>query len=208
MAVKPMPEHRPRKRLSAGQRREQLLEVTRDLVGEAGFHAVSIEAVARRAGVSRPIVYEHFGDLHGLLEALSERENARALQQLAAILPATGSESGDPAETLLEAFRGYLETVRADPVTWRLALMPPEGAPAALREQVTASRQAVIAVLADFIAAGGESSFDPPDPALTARVVSAIADEAARLTLTDPQEYPIERLLAHARWMFERIGRS
>ena len=41
-----------------------------------GFHAVSIEAVAREAGITRPIVYGHFDDLGGLLEALVEREIA------------------------------------------------------------------------------------------------------------------------------------
>lgn len=196
-----------KKRLSAQERREQLLDTTKEIVGEAGFHAVSIEAVARRAGVSRPIVYGHFGDLPGLLEALSERENARALRQLAAILPATGSGSADPAETLLAAYAGYLETVRADPITWRLALMPPEGAPASLREHVTQSREAVVAVLAEFIAGGDSARFDPPDPPLTARIVSAIADEAARLTLTDPERYPAQRLLDHARWMFAQLAR-
>jgi AcrR family transcriptional regulator len=72
----------------------QLLDVTKEIVGEQGFHAVSIEAVARRAGITRPVVYEHFGDLKGLLEALVEREGARALAQLAAILPSVRSAEG------------------------------------------------------------------------------------------------------------------
>src|SRR3954471_14026767 len=73
-------------RMSAGERREQLLDVTKELVADHGFHAVSIEAVARAAGVSRPIVYGHFHDLPGLLEALIERESERALGQLSAVL--------------------------------------------------------------------------------------------------------------------------
>ena len=76
-----------RKRMSADERREQLLDVTKEIVGEQGFHAVSIEAVARGAGITRPVVYEHFGDLPGLLEAMVEREGARALAQLATVLP-------------------------------------------------------------------------------------------------------------------------
>ena len=68
-----------RKRMSARERREQLLDVTKEIVGEQGFHAVSIEAVARGAGITRPVVYEHFGDLPGLLEAMVEpRGGARA----------------------------------------------------------------------------------------------------------------------------------
>ena len=58
------------------------------MVAAHGFHAVSIEAVAREAGISRPIVYGHFGDLRGLLEALVLRESERALEQLSSVLPA------------------------------------------------------------------------------------------------------------------------
>ena len=78
---------------------------------QRGFHAVSIEAVAREAGITRPIVYGHFGDLPGLLEALVEREGARALAQLATVLP-TDLDDGRPARALLAALRGYLEAVR------------------------------------------------------------------------------------------------
>src|SRR6476661_2837877 len=126
-------------RMSAEQRREQVLDATKAIVTEDGFHAVSIEAVARRAGITRPIVYSHFGDLHGLLEALVERESARALSQLEAVLP-TDLGEGDPREILLAAQRGYLEVVASDPDTWRLLLMPTEGAPAILRERIAGGR--------------------------------------------------------------------
>ena len=66
-------------RLSGPQRREQLLDATKAIVDADGFHAVSIEAVARAAGITRPIVYHHFaGGLDDLLVALVERETARA----------------------------------------------------------------------------------------------------------------------------------
>src|SRR3954470_11151632 len=94
-------------RLSAEERREQLLDATKAIVSRDGFHAVSIEAVAREAGISRPIVYGHFDDLGGLLEALVEREGARALGQLAAFLP-RDLTSGDPRANLLAGLRGYL----------------------------------------------------------------------------------------------------
>src|SRR5215203_4671792 len=105
--------------MQAGERREQLLDATKRIVAERGFHAVSIEAVARQAGITRPIVYGHFHDLNGLLEALVDREAARALEQLAAVLP-----HDDRRATLTGALRGYLEAVHSDPSTWRLVLMP------------------------------------------------------------------------------------
>jgi AcrR family transcriptional regulator len=193
-----------RARLSAEERREQLLDVTKALVDERGFHGVSIEAVAREAGITRPVVYGHFADLRALLEALVDREGERALSQLADVLP-TDLTEGDARETLLAGMRGYLEAVQADPATWRLVLMPPEGAPAVLRERVTQGRAAVVAALAAAVGAPGAPGRESPDPELTARMMSALSDEGARLVLTDPEQYPPERILAHTRWALELL---
>jgi AcrR family transcriptional regulator len=190
--------------LSAGERREQLLDVTKAIVARDGFHAVSIEAVAREAGITRPVVYGHFRDLPALLEALVEREGARALTQLATVLPTSLAE-GDPRETLLGAMRGYLEAVQADPVTWRLVLMPPEGAPVVLREQVEQGRAAVVAALAGTVGPGLGPGRASPDPELTARMMSALSDEGARLVLTDAERYPPERILEHTRWFLDLL---
>jgi AcrR family transcriptional regulator len=191
--------------MSAAERREQLLDVAKRLVGERGFHEVSIEAIATRAGITRPVVYAHFKDLDELLEAMLEREGSRALGQLAEVLPRHWETGSDAREALLAGLRGYLETVKSDPVTWRLVLMPPEGAPTMLRDAVVKGREAVIAALADIVRPGLSPDNPSPDPALTARLLSAVSDEAARLMLTDPREYPIERLLAHAEWLLGQL---
>jgi AcrR family transcriptional regulator len=191
-------------RMSAVERREQLLDVAKAIVSDDGFHAVSIEAVAREAGITRPIVYGHFRDLAGLLEALVDREGARALAQLATVLP-DDLAGGDPRELLLAALGGYLETVRSDRATWRLVLMPQEGAPKKLHEHIARGRTAIVAQLARAVRPGFGPAGESPDPELTARMLSAFADEAARLLLTEPQHYPVERLLAHARWVLEQL---
>jgi AcrR family transcriptional regulator len=191
--------------MSAGQRREQLLDMTKELVGEQGFHGVSIDAVAKRAGISRPVIYGHFGDLQGLLEAMLEREGRGALQQLAEVLPAEAADV-EPRQALRSALRGYLEAVRADPVTWRLVLMPPEGAPGLLRDRINEGRDAVIAALAQYVARSGAPGAQSPDPELTARLLSAVADESARLLLTDPRRYSIDRLTEHASWLLDQLG--
>jgi AcrR family transcriptional regulator len=190
-------------RLSAEERREQVLDAAKSIAADRGFHAVSIEAVARAAGITRPIVYAHFGDLQGLLEALVERESARALAQLAEVLP-TDLAAGDARELLLAAQRGYLEVVASDPETWRLILMPTEGAPPLLRERIAGGRAAVVAHLAQAVAAGFGAA-RAPDPELTAHMLSATADGYARLLLDDPERYPVDRLLAHTRWMLEQL---
>lgn len=174
--------------MTSGQRREQLLNTTKAIVLSDGFHAVSIEAVARRAGITRPIVYGHFEDLGGLLEALVDRESRRALEQL-------------PREfdDLLGALTAYLGAVRGDPDTWRLVLMPQEGAPRLLHERIAAGRAAVIARLALALHPGSGL----PDPELSAHMLSAYADEAARLTL---QGYDVDRILELTGWALRRLA--
>jgi AcrR family transcriptional regulator len=196
-----------------GERREQLLDVTKRIVGELGLHGVSIDRVAREAGISRPIVYEHFSDLNGLLSALLDREGMRALGQLAEFMPRLPSEAAAAPpvlDVLMAALTSYLEAVRADPITWRLVLMPPEGAPEFLRERIDNAREAVIAQLAELIEqayspAGGQRS---PDPELTASSMSALSDHWARLMLTQPERFSIERLTVHARWALAQFAPS
>ena len=191
-------------RLPAAARREQILDVTKALAVRRGFHGVSIDAVAREAGISRPVVYDHFRDLPGLLEALVEREAARSRAQLAAVIPA--ALGGDPRDALLDALRGYLEVAAADPDTWRLVLMPPEGAPESLRAHIEAGRTEAINALTAAVAPRLADGVVSPDPELTARTLSSISDEAVRLHLTDPERYPVERILEHAGWLLSRLS--
>jgi AcrR family transcriptional regulator len=191
--------------MSAAQRREQLLDVTKTLVGEQGFHDLSVEAVAKRAGITRPVIYAHFEDLDALLEAMLEREALRALTQLGAIMPQELPAGGQRKQALLGALRGYLEAIESDPVTWRLVLMPPEGAPHMLRETVERGRDAIVATLAQVVGPGLAPERPSPDPHLTARLLSALSDEAARLLLSDPDAYPIERLMRHAEWLLGQL---
>jgi AcrR family transcriptional regulator len=194
-------------RLTGPERREQILDVTKALVGERGFHGISIDAVARQAEITRPVVYGHFENMAGLLNALVEREGARAVEQLMELLPRPDSAES-PRDLLLGGLRAFLEAVREEPVTWRLVLMPPEGTPAILRERAVAIRRQVtdqLAALAPKVMerAGGER---PPDPELAALTMQAVAEDAARLLLDDPDRYPIERLLVHAEWLLDGLG--
>src|SRR5579871_5522882 len=75
-------------RMPPAQRREQLIDAALEVILEHGYRGVSIEAVARAAGVTRPVVYDHFPDLARLLHALVEREERYSLEQLEAVVPA------------------------------------------------------------------------------------------------------------------------
>jgi len=194
-------------RLTGPQRREQILDSTKELAGERGFHNVSIDAVARRAGITRPVVYGHFSDLAGLLRALVDREGERAVAQLIELIPRE-LDAANPGAMLLGSLRAFLEAVADDPVTWRLVLVHAEGTPEILRERAIQIRAAVTEQLAAIVphALADGSGPPSPDPELTALTLQAVSEEAARLLLESPDEFSIDRVMRHAEWMLGLLG--
>src|SRR5438067_13435247 len=96
-----------RVRMSANERREQLLDIGRNLFAAKGFDGTSVEEIADKAGVSKPVVYEHFGGKEGLYAVVVDREVRRLLERI------TVSLSGHHPRELLEqaagALLGYVE---------------------------------------------------------------------------------------------------
>ena len=72
--------------MTAKERREQLLNVGRQLFAERGLEGTSIEEVAARADVSKPVVYEHFGGKEGLYAVVVDREVERFLAMATRLL--------------------------------------------------------------------------------------------------------------------------
>ena len=85
-AVTSQPTRPGRKRMTGQERREQLLDVARHLFAERGLEGTSIEEVAARADVSKPVVYEHFGGKEGLYAVVVEREVERFLAMATRLL--------------------------------------------------------------------------------------------------------------------------
>ncbi|WP_420820015.1 TetR family transcriptional regulator [Sinosporangium album] len=84
-----MTEPRSRKRMSAKERREQLIQVSRSLFAEKGFDGTSIEEIAASALVSKPVVYEHFGGKEGVYAVVVDREMQRLLGLITEALSAS-----------------------------------------------------------------------------------------------------------------------
>jgi len=80
----------PRIRMTGTQRRAQLLDIGRSLFAERGFDGTSVEEVAARAGVSKPVVYEHFGGKEGLYAVVVDREMQALLSSVTVALQSGG----------------------------------------------------------------------------------------------------------------------
>ena len=106
---------RPRVRMTGKERRQQLLDVGRSLFAEKGFEATSTEEIAARAGVSKPIVYEHFGGKEGLYAVVVDREMQSLLDRVTGAL--TG---GDPRELLEQAALALLTYIEDEADGFRI----------------------------------------------------------------------------------------
>jgi len=181
-------------RLPPGQRREQLIDAALGLIIGKGYAGVSIEAVARVAGVTRPVVYDHFPNLGRLLNALVEREERYALAQLEQVVPTDPGEASPP-ELLANGVRLFLDAVRSRPNTWRIILLPIDGTPSIIRDQVETNRARMHERIKRLV----EWAFSRPefphhlDVELTAHAIRQLAEEAGRMVLTDPEHFTPER---------------
>jgi AcrR family transcriptional regulator len=72
--------------MTGTERREQLLDIGRRLFAERGLDGTSIEEIAAKAGVSKPVVYEHFGGKEGLYAVVIDREVGRFLDMATRVL--------------------------------------------------------------------------------------------------------------------------
>jgi AcrR family transcriptional regulator len=112
----------PHRRLSAAARRARIADAAMQVFAQRGYHAASIDEIARSAGISKPVVYDHFAskaDLHLRLLA-DERDRLLALTSTAATL-----------ESAFEAFFAYVE---GHPYAWRMLFRETTGDPAVASE--------------------------------------------------------------------------
>jgi AcrR family transcriptional regulator len=192
-AAKPRRRYAPR--MPPERRREQLLDAALRVIVEQGYQGVSIEAIARTAGVTRPVIYDHFPNLGTLLQALIEREEDHVLQQLSAVVPGEPEGRGEPAELFAAGVRRFLDAVASRPDSWRVILLPPEGTPATVREQVEINRRAVQARIEAVVRWAIDRTAIPKDldVELSARAIRSLSEEAGRQVLTDPEAFSPER---------------
>jgi AcrR family transcriptional regulator len=108
MAKRDTPTKRPR--LAASARRAQLVDVGRVVFAQRGYEATSVEEIAERAGISKPIVYEHFGGKEGLYAVIIDREVEHIVASIVEAI-----STGTPRERVEQAALAFLRYVQERP---------------------------------------------------------------------------------------------
>ena len=119
-----------KQRLTGAERRIQLMEIGRSVFASKGYEATSIEEVAQQAGVSKPIVYEHFGAKEGLYAAIVDRE----LEDLVARVSASIAQ-GTPRQRFEDAVLAFMSYVKEEPAGF--AVLTRDSPTAAARRGLT-----------------------------------------------------------------------
>lgn len=102
--------------MTAADRREAILDAARAAFADTGYHETSLDAVAEQAGVSKALLYEHFGSKRELFVAMLELHVHELIERITSA--AAAAEPGeDRLRSGLEAFFGFVEERRG---AWRI----------------------------------------------------------------------------------------
>lgn len=184
----------PRIRMSAAKRRQQLVEVGRRIFAENGYDAATVEDIAAAAGVSKPVVYEHFGGKEGLYAVVCDRELAYLGAEITEALQGEGSRRR--IERAAMALLRYVEE-RTD--GFRILVRessPADGGSAGGSSYSTLLNDATASVTyileEEFVARG----FDPVTTSVYAQALVGMVSGTAQWWL-DVRTPPKEEVAAH-----------
>jgi AcrR family transcriptional regulator len=107
----------PRRRLTGEERRAAILDSALAVFGERGYHASSIDDIARAGGTSKALIYEHFDSKQELYAELLDRHAGELFKRLAAAVEEAGTAGSARLAAGLDAFYGFVEEHR---VAWRM----------------------------------------------------------------------------------------
>ena len=166
MTATPPPARKaPRGRMTAAERREQLIAIARGAFAERGFDGVSVEEIAARAAVSKPVVYEHFGGKEGLYAVVVDREVQELLGTMRVALTATSQRM-----LLEQATFALLDYVESSSDGFRILVRdsPPGSGTGTYVSIISDTVTRVEGILGDQFAARG---FDPKVAPLYAQML-------------------------------------
>jgi AcrR family transcriptional regulator len=183
---KPTTESKPnqRRRMRGPERRAQLLAVARRLFGRSGFHGVSMDQVAREAGVTKPILYDHFDSKEELYVALLDADAQELERQVRAALAArTGNR-----ERIRQSFQAYFDFVDEHAAGFKLFVQETMGADDVFRSKVQGVRDRIRGEVSDLIVRESHGVVDREDADTVALALVGMVETVARRDPGGPKD--------------------
>lgn len=176
-------------RLPASRRRHQLLDVARELFAAQGFHATSMDEVAEAAGVTKPVLYQHFPSKRALYRELLEDVGRRLLGEITA----SAAPAGTRRELVQSAFAAYFTFVTDNQSAFRLLF----GASVRNDSEFAEVAEAVLDLLANAVTDMIEVEVPTEQRRVLAHALVGIAEAVGRRALFDTHAEHDPEMLAH-----------
>jgi AcrR family transcriptional regulator len=161
-------------RLPRGARRLQLLRAAQDVFVAQGFHAAAMDDIADRAGVSKPVLYQHFPGKRELYLALLEEHVGELADRVAEAMAGTD----DNHQRVVGAVRAYFDFIDAEGEAFRLVFESDLRNDADVRAVVDRGTEVCVEAIADVIAA--DTGADPQRALMLAAGLTGLAETSAR----------------------------
>lgn len=183
-------------RLSAARRRRQLLDVAVDVFADSGFHATSVADVAEAAGVTKPVLYQHFPSKRELYRSLLEDVGVRLRTTIEA---ATSADLG-PREQVEAGLAAFFDFVGAEPSAFLLLFGSGTRRDGEFADVAAATEAAIARVVAGRL---GEAGLDDAERDLVAHGIVGLAEGTTRRWIAtgcvvEPGE--LARLVSRLAW--------
>lgn len=179
-------------RVPRATREQQILDIAEKQFIEMGYSDTTVESVRLTAGVSRPIIYEHFGSKDRLYLACVKRARKYYEESLLAVW----KEPGNPQDKMIQGAEFYFGLVEENPKRWQV-LFSGVAAPmfGELGDELTALQQGTIDRMSGLIMVQHPNA-DPEQVEIFSQAIFAVGDRLGRWWLSHP-EVPKARLIKH-----------
>ncbi len=175
-------------RLPRSARRKQLLAAAQEVFVANGYHAAAMDDIADRAGVSKPVLYQHFPGKLELYLALIDAQADALVGAITGALERT-DDNQERVHGVLSAYFDFIDGTEHDtPGAFRLIFETDLGNDPAVRERVERFNQAIMHAVADTVAA--DTGLDRPRAELLAVALSGAAQIVARWWLSNDRPVP------------------
>jgi AcrR family transcriptional regulator len=184
----------PHGRVPRPVRERQVLELAEQLFAERGYGGASMEELARRAGVTKPVVYELFGSKDGLFGVCVER----AIERLAESIAAAVRAETDPERRLRAGGLAFLRFAADNRVAWDVMSM---GGSGRFAEQAMRARRSQAQLIRELMAEQAPEGMDPRELEAAAYAVNAAYEGVAHWMWEHP-DAPVDEV---ADWTVELL---